>query len=265
MVRWCIGLPIVGCWITWNTENGTRCHQTVDATTPHPTVSMCIESVSVTCTSCMSCTLLKFLINLESSIPLHHPFPSVHSESYFDPLYIFLHTLACQCQRLGTPEINPTYLKLPLYKHNKAKRLHMFQSRIHYHYPPLPHIPHCQKSRHGPLKVLNRTVMIAPRQTKPSSIPELQERCMDMFTNVSVSSSNVLQSQNEFLNKYLTQRHSILIQILEHESLPANPDCANCHQSSGTHQCQDCFGHNLWCGPCCVSVHKNVPFHHVQM
>ena len=108
-------------------------------------------------------------------------------------------------------------------------------------------------------------VMIAPQRTKPSSIPELQERCMDMFTNVSVSSSDALQSQNEFLNEYLTWQHSILIQILKHESLPANPDCANCHQSSSTHRCQDCFGRNLWCGPCCVSVHKNVPFHCVQM
>ena len=107
--------------------------------------------------------------------------------------------------------------------------------------------------------------MIASWQTKPSSIQELQERCMDMFTNVSISSRDALQSQNEFLNDYLTWQHSILTQILKHESLPVNPDCSNCHQSSSTHRCQDCFGCNLWWGPCCVSIHKNVPFHHVQM
>ena len=79
-------------------------------------------------------------INLESTIPLHHPLPSVHSESHFYPLYTFTHTPASQCQRLGTLEINPTYLKLPQYKHDEAKRLTMFQSQIHYHYPALLHI-----------------------------------------------------------------------------------------------------------------------------
>ena len=144
-------------------------------------------------------------INLESTIPLHHPFPSVHSESYFYPLYTFTHTLASQCQRLGTLEINPTYLKLPQYKHDKAKRLLMVQSQIHYHYPAILHILGHQKSGHGPLKVSNMMKMIASWWTKPSSIQELQERCMDMFTNVSISSRDALQSQNEFLNDYLTR------------------------------------------------------------
>ena len=140
----------------------------------------------------------------------------------------------------------------------------MFQSQIHFHYLCLHHMPHHQKSRHGPLKVLNTMEMIVPQWTKPSSIPELLERCVDIFIYVSVSSNNTLQSQNEFLNEYLTQRHSILIEILKHESWPVNPYCSNCHESPGAHQCQDCFGCNLWCGPCCVSTHT-VPFHCVQM
>jgi len=36
-------------------------------------------------------------------------------------------------------------------------------------------------------------------------------------------------------------------------------------QSSGTHRCKDCFGPNFWCSACCVSAHKNLPFHRIQM
>src|ERR1700683_2112365 len=71
--------------------------------------------------------------------------------------------------------------------------------------------------------------------------------------------------QNEFLKEYLSRRHSILIEILRHESLPSRASCSNCQQTSGTHRCQDCFGLNFWCGTCCVSAHAHLPFHHVQM
>jgi hypothetical protein len=73
------------------------------------------------------------------------------------------------------------------------------------------------------------------------------------------------QTQNEFLEEYLSRRHSILIELLRHESPPSRRSCSNCQESSGTHRCQDCFGSNFWCGPCCVSAHANLPFHRVQM
>jgi hypothetical protein len=73
-----------------------------------------------------------------------------------------------------------------------------------------------------------------------------------------------LQTQNEFLQEYLDRRHSILIELLRHEALPSISSCSLCHQSSATHRCRDCFGHNLWCGPCCISTHKSLPFHRVQ-
>ena len=41
--------------------------------------------------------------------------------------------------------------------------------------------------------------------------------------------------------------------------------CVGCQQSPGTHWCNDCFGSNIWCDDCCVSGHKNYPFHQVQM
>ena len=41
--------------------------------------------------------------------------------------------------------------------------------------------------------------------------------------------------------------------------------CVGCQQSPGTHQCNDCFESNIWCDDCCVSSHKNHPFHWVQM
>lgn len=59
--------------------------------------------------------------------------------------------------------------------------------------------------------------------------------------------------------------HNILIEILQHESLPSQSGCSHCQQMSGTYQCQDCFGSNLLCGACCVSAHARLPFHCVQM
>ena len=74
-----------------------------------------------------------------------------------------------------------------------------------------------------------------------------------------------MQTQNEFLGEYLSRRHSILIEILRHESFPSKSICSNCQQSAGTYRCRDCFGSCLWCGACCVSAHAHVPFHRVEM
>jgi CxC2 like cysteine cluster associated with KDZ transposases len=63
----------------------------------------------------------------------------------------------------------------------------------------------------------------------------------------------------------MDRRHSILIEILRHEALPSQSTCSHCGQSLGTHRCQDCFGPHLLCGPCCLSTHAHLPFHHVQM
>ena len=80
-----------------------------------------------------------------------------------------------------------------------------------------------------------------------------------------ISSTKYEQTQNDFLEEYLSRQHSILIELLRHESLPSRASCANCQQSSGTHRCQDCFDSNVWCDSCCVSVHANLPFHRIQM
>ena len=74
-----------------------------------------------------------------------------------------------------------------------------------------------------------------------------------------------LQTQNDFLKEYLIRRHSILIELLRHESLPSRTECTNCQKSSGTHRCRDCFGNNLWCDSCCVILHRSIPFHRVQV
>ena len=80
-----------------------------------------------------------------------------------------------------------------------------------------------------------------------------------------LSSARYLQTQNEFLKEYLNRRHSILIELLRHEAFPSTTSCSLCQQSSATHRCYDCFGSNIWCGPCCISAHKSLPFHRVQM
>jgi hypothetical protein len=74
-----------------------------------------------------------------------------------------------------------------------------------------------------------------------------------------------LQAQNKFLHEYLNQRHDILIELLRHESFPSMSLCTNCQQMSGMYRCRDCFGTNIWCGPCCVSTHAMAPFHRIQM
>ena len=63
----------------------------------------------------------------------------------------------------------------------------------------------------------------------------------------------------------MDRRHSILIELLRHESLPLRASCSHCQQSPGTHRCQDCFGSKIWCDECCVSAHTNLPFHRVQI
>ena len=80
-----------------------------------------------------------------------------------------------------------------------------------------------------------------------------------------LSLDKCLQTQNEFLREYLSRRNGILIELLRHESLPSKNSCSNCQQSPGTHRCQDCFNSNLWCGTCCVSAHRNLPFHRIRM
>jgi hypothetical protein len=79
-----------------------------------------------------------------------------------------------------------------------------------------------------------------------------------------ISSAMYHQTQNEFLEEYLNRRHSILIELLRHESFPSTSSCSLCQQSSATYRCHDCFGSNIWCGPCCISAHKSLPFHRVQ-
>ena len=142
----------------------------------------------------------------------------------------------------------------------------MFQSQIHCHYPCLHHMPHHQKSRHGPLKVLNTMEMIAPQWTKPSSVLELQERCMNMFIYVSVSIKQcftVSKWVSQWISNTVTQYSytNSWTWISTSKSLLFKLPQIIWH----THQCQDCFGCNLWCSPCCVSAYKTVPLHHVHM
>src|SRR5882762_2172887 len=73
------------------------------------------------------------------------------------------------------------------------------------------------------------------------------------------------QTQNEFLDEYLSRRHSILIELIRHKSIPSLLSCSNCQQESGTYWCRDCFGPHFWCSACCVSAHVASPFHRVQM
>ena len=65
------------------------------------------------------------------------------------------------------------------------------------------------------------------------------------FHRIRLLSDYLLQTQNEFLQEYLSQRNSILIELLRHESFPSVSICSNCQQVSGTYRCQDCFQSGL--------------------
>ena len=76
---------------------------------------------------------------------------------------------------------------------------------------------------------------------------------------------NCLKTQNNFFKEYTTRRHSILIELLRHESYLSQSSCSLCQQSSGSYRCQDCFKSTLVCAPCCISTHAQLPFHRIRM
>jgi CxC2 like cysteine cluster associated with KDZ transposases len=67
------------------------------------------------------------------------------------------------------------------------------------------------------------------------------------------------------LQEYMDRRHSILIELLRHEALPTASTCSHYNQASAIHRCRDCFGPNFWCVPCCISAHRTLPFHRVEI
>lgn len=55
------------------------------------------------------------------------------------------------------------------------------------------------------------------------------------------------------------------MELFRHESYPLSDSCINCHQVTGRYRCKDCFGQHVWCDTCCISAHKHVPFHRIQL
>jgi len=78
-------------------------------------------------------------------------------------------------------------------------------------------------------------------------------------------SHTFIQTQNEFLEDYLSSRNEILIEILKHESPPLARSCTSCTVNPGTYRCKDCFTNHLICGVCCLSSHRTAPFHRIQL
>ena len=78
---------------------------------------------------------------------------------------------------------------------------------------------------------------------------------LNFFWN-EIHSNNTRQTQNKFLEEYISQWHSILIELLQQESITLKTTCVCCQQSLGTHWCKDCFSSNIWYDDCCFSSHK---------
>ena len=63
------------------------------------------------------------------------------------------------------------------------------------------------------------------------------------------------------MREWISQRDIFLSAILDHEALPADNKCSNCQETDGHLRCKDCFGYQLLCQPCCLLLHKTLPFH----
>ena len=55
------------------------------------------------------------------------------------------------------------------------------------------------------------------------------------------------------------------MELFRHESYLLSNSCVHCHQVTGQYRCKDCFRPHIWCDTCCITVHKYVPFHWIQL
>jgi hypothetical protein len=63
------------------------------------------------------------------------------------------------------------------------------------------------------------------------------------------------------VNDYLAE----LIRLEGRGDAISQEQCAQCLSSSADYRCEDCFGHQLFCGLCMVSLHQQNPLHRLEV
>lgn len=66
------------------------------------------------------------------------------------------------------------------------------------------------------------------------------------------------------LSEWLPFRDLYISEILGQEQPPTDSLCPKCKSEEGLLQCKDCFSRDLLCENCCLTVHRNSPFHSVE-
>ena len=66
------------------------------------------------------------------------------------------------------------------------------------------------------------------------------------------------------LCSWIEVQDEYLYYILSLETHVGNWTCQQCHNINGHLRCKDCFGSPILCKACCMSVHQQSPFHHIE-
>jgi len=66
------------------------------------------------------------------------------------------------------------------------------------------------------------------------------------------------------LSESILSRDEYISEILGQEQSPADMLCLRCQQREGFLRCQDCFSRHVLCLGCCLKVHQESPFHHIE-
>lgn len=83
--------------------------------------------------------------------------------------------------------------------------------------------------------------------------------------SLNVMLKSAKQSQNDFLQEWITRRDTFLQLLLELEGRSDDGLCSQCRTSDGLFHCSDCIGDLVHCHNCFMERHRLLPFHRIQM
>ncbi|KAI9444450.1 hypothetical protein BJY52DRAFT_1194297 [Lactarius psammicola] len=78
--------------------------------------------------------------------------------------------------------------------------------------------------------------------------------CLSCFNDTSNDAQSTMSQWLQYRGRYLDI-------LLEMEGHPPSPSCSYCSITHADIKCSDCFGANMFCKVCCLTVHKRSPFH----
>ena len=82
--------------------------------------------------------------------------------------------------------------------------------------------------------------------------------CLSCFNDTSNDAQSTMSQWLQYRGRYLDI-------LLEMEGHPPSPSCSVCSTTRADIKCSDCFGANVFCKVCCLSVHKRSPFHRLLL